>query len=310
MLSYVFTRLLYAIPILFGVSVVVFALLHLVPGSPLDAMLPPEAPSSLIESMNVYYGFDQPLYIQYFHWLYNIVRGDFGISVFTGMPVQGQILGALGNTLLLAVPAGILALLGGVCLGLVSGSFEGTWIDKAVSVIGISTLSIPQYWLGIVLVVLFSVTLGWLPATGMGEGSGAVSVRNMVLPVITLALVPMGIISRVARASVLDTINQDFVQALQARGLRRRRIVTHVLKNSIPPTLAVAGLQFGYLLGGSILVETVFNWPGSGQLMNLAIFRRDIPVLQATVLIIAAIFVLINIVVDIIQVAVDPRIRR
>jgi peptide/nickel transport system permease protein len=173
-------------------------------------------------------------------------------------------------------------------------------------------VSLPHYWCAIVMVLVFSVFLNWLPAQGMGDegASWGEQLQYLVLPVITLSLIPMGVVARLVRATVLEILSQEFVGALTAKGLARRPTLLHVCKNAAPPVLALMGLQFGFLLGGSILVETVFNWPGSGNLLNLAIFRRDIPVLQATILVLAFFFVILNLAVDIAQAAIDPRIRR
>ena len=177
----------------------------------------------------------------------------------------------------------------------------------------ITGVSLPHYWVGIVLVAIFAVILNALPAQGMGAGGFPTDwehIRHLILPVITLSLIPMGVISRLVRANVLEILSHEFVGTLHAKGLLNRRVLYHVMKNAAPSALALMGLQFGYLLGGSILVETVFNWPGSGGLMNLAIFRRDIPVLSATILVLATIFVIINILVDVLQALIDPRMRR
>lgn len=313
MLTFVARRLLHAIPILLGVSVLVFGLVQMIPGNPLDLMLPPEAPPELIAQMKAAYGFDRPLYVQYFAWLGRILQGDLGYSIFTGAPVAQELLSALGNTFVLAIPAAILGFFLGTVLGTVAAFNQGTWIDKLFSALAITGVSLPHYWLAIVLVVIFSVTLNWLPAQGMGfEGipTSLDEARSLVLPVITLCLIPMGVVARVVRATVLEVLNQEFVATLHAKGLIDREVLFHVLKNAAPAVLAVMGLQFGYLLGGSILVETVYNWPGSGSLLNLAVFRRDIPVMQATIVVLAFFFVLVNLLVDIAQAAIDPRIRR
>ncbi|KPL53543.1 ABC transporter permease [Prosthecomicrobium hirschii] len=314
MLVYALVRILYTIPILLGVSLIAFGLIHLVPGNPLDLLLPPEAPKELVDQIKAKYGFDQPLYIQYFTWLGRVAVGDLGNSVFTGEPVREQLISALSNTLVLAIPAAVLGFALGIFLGAVAGFNRDTWIDKLASAIAITGVSMPHYWGAIVSVILFSVILNWLPATGMGPSGGLPQswedVTHMILPVATLSLIPMGVISRLVRATVLEINGQEFTAALRGKGLRRKRIIYHVLKNAAPPAMALMGLQFGYLLGGSILVETVYNWPGSGQLMNLAIFRRDIPVLQATVVVLSFFFVLINLSVDVLQAAIDPRIRR
>ena len=313
MLTFVARRLLQAIPILLGVSMLVFGLVQMIPGNPIDLLLPPEAPPELIAQMTAAYGFDKPLHIQYLSWLGRTLQGDLGYSIFTGAPVAQELFSALGNTFVLAVPAALLGFALGIGLGTLAAFHQGTWIDKAASAFAITGVSLPHYWFAIVLVVIFSVTLNWLPAQGMGfEGlpSSFAEARSLVLPVITLSLIPMGVVARVVRATVLEVLNQEFVATLRAKGLIDREVLFHVLKNAAPAALAVMGLQFGYLLGGSILVETVFNWPGSGNLLNLAIFRRDVPVMQATIVVLAFFFVLVNLLVDIAQAAIDPRIRR
>jgi peptide/nickel transport system permease protein len=241
------------------------------------------------------------------------VTGDLGTSIVTNEPVSGSLLSALGNTLMLALPAAVVGFTLGTVLGALAAFHGGTILDRMFSATAITGVSLPHYWVGIVLVAIFAVTFNVLPAQGMGAGGIPRSweqLSYLVLPVITLSLIPMGVVSRLVRATVLEIVNQEFVDALRAKGLLDRRTVRHVMKNAAPPVMALMGLQFGYLLGGSILVETVFNWPGSGGLMSLAIFRRDVPVLSATILSIAAIFVMLNIAIDVLQTAVDPRIRR
>ncbi|WP_420393566.1 ABC transporter permease [Acuticoccus sp.] len=313
MLVYAIKRILYAVPILFGVSVVVFALVQLSPGDVTDILIPPEAPQAVADRLRESYGLDQPVYVQYVLWLWNLLQGDLGVSIFTNRPVADELFDALGNTLKLAIPATILGFGLGVTLGSLAAFNRGTWLDKVFSATAITGVSLPHYWVGIVLVALFSVIYTVLPAQGMGPDGLPVTWdhwRHLILPVVTLSLIPMGVVSRLTRASVLEITSQEFIAALDAKGLMRPRILLHVMKNAAPPILALVGLQFGYLLGGSILVETVFNWPGSGNLMNLAIFRRDIPVLTATIVVLAAIFVVINIAVDLLQAWIDPRIRR
>jgi peptide/nickel transport system permease protein len=303
-------RLLQAIPILLGVSLVVFGLVHIVPGNPIDLLLPPEASPQMIAQMKAEFGFDKPLYIQYFNWLLRAMSGNFGTSIFSGQLVAGEIAVALKNTLHLALPAAALGFSLGILLGMLAAFNAGHWLDKLFSALAIAGVSLPHYWFAIIMVVIFSVTLNVLPAQGMGEGSFFEQIPFLILPVVTLSLIPMGVVARLVRATVLDIRSQDFVGALEAKGLGKRRILFHIVKNAAPPVLAIMGLQFGYLLGGSILVETVFNWPGSGNLLNLAIFRRDIPVLQGTILVLALFFVLLNLAVDIAQAIIDPRIRR
>jgi peptide/nickel transport system permease protein len=311
-LIYSARRILQAIPILFGVSLVVFGLVHIVPGNPIDLLMPPEASPEVIAQMKAAFGFDKPLYIQYLLWLGHALRGNFGLSVFNATPVWGQLITALGNTFILAILAAIVGFSLGVVLGLAAAIFHGRWLDKVFSAIATTGVSLPHYWCAIVMVMLCAVLHDWLPAQGMGDDSLPLYDRleYLVMPVITLSLIPMGVIGRLVRATALEIISQEFVGALTAKGLTRWPVIRHICKNAAPPVLALMGLQFGYLLGGSILVETVFNWPGSGNLLNLAIFRRDIPVLQATILVLASFFVVLNLLVDIAQAAIDPRIRR
>jgi len=313
MWAYTVRRLLYAVPILLGVSILVFALIHLAPGDVVDLLVPPEVPREIADSLRHRFALDQPLHIQYLAWLGRLLVGDLGISFFTNRPVSDELFGALGNTLVLAVPAALLGFGLGTLLGALAAFNRGTGLDKLFSATAITGVSLPHYWVGIVLVAVFAVVLNALPAQGMGPAGIPTSweqIQHLILPVVTLSLIPMGVVSRLVRANVLEILSQEFVGALDAKGLLRRRVLYHVMKNAAPSALALMGLQLGYLLAGSILIETVFNWPGSGGLMNLAIFRRDIPVLSATILILATIFVAINILVDVLQALIDPRMRR
>jgi len=311
--AYTLRRVLYAVPVLIGVSMLVFGLIHLAPGDVVDILVPPEVPKEIADSLRARFALDQPLYLQYVAWLGRFMAGDFGLSFFTNRPVSEELFGALGNTLMLALPAAVLGFTLGVVLGALAAFNSGTWLDKLFSVIAIVGVSLPHYWVGIVLVAVFSVTLNALPAAGMGPSGVPTSweqIRHLILPVVTLSLIPMGVVGRLVRANVLEILSNEFVSALNAKGLLNRRVLYHIMKNAAPSALALMGLQFGYLLGGSILVETVFNWPGSGGLMNLAIFRRDVPVLSATIVALATIFVVINILVDVTQALIDPRMRR
>jgi peptide/nickel transport system permease protein len=312
MFQFAIRRLLLAVPVLLGVSLVVFALVHIAPGNPIDLLLPPEASPEMVAQVKAAFGFDKPLYVQYLLWLRNAVTGNFGVSIFNTQPVLGQLIVALGNTFTLAVFAALVGFGLGVALGLTAALNHGRWPDKLCSGIATTGVSLPNYWAAIVLVLFAAVLHSWLPAQGMGAESLplAARMRYLVLPVIALSLIPMGVIGRFTRATALEVLNQEFVSALAAKGLTRLPILRHVCKNLAPPVLALMGLQSGYLLGGSILVETVFNWPGSGYLLNLAIFRRDIPILQATVVVLAFFFVILNLLVDVAQAAIDPRLRR
>jgi peptide/nickel transport system permease protein len=315
--KYVLRRILYAIPIAFGVSVVCFSLVYIAPGDPLQTVLPPDATAETIAIVKHAYGFDKPLPAQFLIWLGHVVMGDFGVSIATRRPVILEVSQALANTSLLALFAVPLAFVTGYAMGAVAGWFPGRWIDRVVTGGAVVGVSLPNYWLGIVLVIFFAVEWMVLPATGMGPNGSAgfdllawSDAQFLVLPVVTLAMIPIGVIARTTRGAVAEVRNQDFVQTLRAKGLSEWAVLRHVLKNALPPVMAVMGLQFGYLLGGSILVETVFTWPGSGFLLSKAIINRDVPVLQGTILTLSMVFVAVNLVVDLLQSLVDPRIRR
>lgn len=317
MTAYIIRRLLYAIPIAFGVSIVCFALVYIAPGDPLQTILPEDASEETILMVKKAYGFDKPIPVQYFIWLGKVLTGDFGLSIATGRPVTDEIFKALGNTIMLAVGAVLIAFTLAFTLGTVAGYRIGSALDRIVTGIAVIGVSVPNYWLGIVLVIIFAVELNILPATGMGpRGSDAFNIfvwndfRHVVMPIITLSLIPIGIITRTTRSAVAEVLNQDFVETLRAKGLMEYEILQHVIKNALPQVLAVMGLQFGYLMGGSILVETIFTWPGSGFLLNKAILTRDLPVLQGTILVLAIIFVATNLIIDLLQTAVDPRLKR
>ncbi|MCC8937960.1 ABC transporter permease [Bradyrhizobium sp. Arg68] len=316
MFAYTARRIVYVIPIVLSVALVCFLLVHITPGDPLVAVLPADASQELAAQLRAAYGFDRPLPIQFGLWLWRAVQGDLGSSIATGRPVLSEVMRAVGNTVMLAVAAAMIGFTLGLLFGLIAGYFRDTWVDKVATSVAIAGVSLPHYWLGMVLVIIFSVQLNWLPAVGAGPGgSGAWAwdwehLRYLVLPAITTSVIPMGIITRTVRALTGDILSQDFVEALRAKGLRETYVFRHVVKNAAPTALAVMGLQLGYMLGGSILIETVFSWPGSGLLLNSAIFQRDLPLLQGTILVLALFFVLLNLLVDIAQAAIDPRIKR
>jgi peptide/nickel transport system permease protein len=316
MLLYILKRLVYVTPVAFGVSVVCFLLVHLAPGDPLSAVLPADATQATIDEMRAAYGFDKPLPVQYLIWLWHVLHGDLGISIATGRPVLGEVGRAVVNSLILASVATVLGFTFGTLFGFVAGYHRNSLADRAASALSVFGVSVPHYWLGMVLVIVFSATLGWLPPTGAGpDGSGnwrpdVDHLRYLILPAVTMSVIPMGIIARTVRALVADILSQDFVEALRAKGMDERGVFKHVVRNAAPTALAIMGLQLGYLLGGSILVETVFAWPGTGFLLNAAIFQRDLPLLQGSILVLAMFFVVLNLLVDVMQTALDPRIER
>ena len=316
MFRYATKRLVLALPIMFGVALVCFALVHLAPGDPLVSVLPPDASQSLCEQMMALYGFDRPYAEQFLRWCVRALQGDLGSSIRTGRPVVAEVGKAVGNTLMLAAVATFIGFVLGTFFGFVAGYFRDTWIDKTASLIAVVGVSVPHYWLGMVLVIIFAATLGWLPPTGAGPGGSDrwvwdwVHVQHLVLPAITMSVIPMGIIARTVRALVAEILGQEFIVGLRAKGLGELGVFRHVVKNAAPTALAVMGIQLGYLLGGSILIETVFSWPGTGLLLNDAIFQRDLPLLQGTILVLAMFFVLLNLAVDVMQTTLDPRIQR
>ena len=317
MLTLILRRILYAVPIALGVSIVCFSLVYLAPGDPLQTILPSDASAETVAIIKHEYGFDRPIPVQYAYWLVRVLHGDFGVSIATRRPVILEVTGSLRNTGMLAMFAVPLAFLIGYSFGAIAGCFPGTWVDRCVTGTAVMGVSLPNYWVGIVLVIIFAVEFMALPATGMGpQGSEGFNVfdwndaKFLILPVITLALVPVGILARSTRAAVAEVRGLDFVTTLRAKGLGELAVIRHVLKNALPPVLAVMGLQFGYLMGGSILIETVFTWLGSGFLLSKAIINRDIPVLQGSILVLAMIFVATNLIVDLLQATIDPRMRR
>lgn len=316
MFFYILKRLLYAVPIALGVTLVAFLLVHLAPGDALNAIAPADAPADVIEALKSTYGLDRPLPVQYGLWLLRALHGDLGVSIASGRAVAGEVLGAVGNTLMLAAVASLIGVLVGCVLGALAGYNSGSALDRLATVLSVVGVSIPHYWLGLVLTIVFSITLGWLPAMGAGaDGSASWTwdwqhMQFLVLPAATMSVIPMGIITRTVRALVAEMLNKEFVVALRARGLSEVAVFRHIAKNVAPTVLAVAGLQVGYLMGGSILVETVFSWPGTGFLLNTAIFQRDMPLLQGTLLVLCMFFVALNLVVDILQPLIDPRMVR
>jgi peptide/nickel transport system permease protein len=316
MLVYAAKRIFFTLPILLGVTIVCFALVHLAPGDPLVSVLPPDATQALKEQMMVLYGFDRPYYEQFARWIARVLQGDLGTSIRTGRPVVLEVSKAVGNTFMLAAVATFIGFVLGTLFGFVAGYFRDTWIDKTASALSVFGVSVPHYWLGMVLVIIFAATLGWLPPTGAGPGGSEdwkwnwEHVRHLVLPAVTMSVIPMGIIARTVRALVAETLSQEFIVGLRAKGLSEFGVFQHVVKNAAPTALAVMGIQLGYLLGGSILIETVFAWPGSGLLLNDAIFQRDLPLLQGTILVLALFFVMLNLAVDVMQTSLDPRIQR
>lgn len=316
MFTFLVRRIVYTIPIMLGVALVCFGLVHLAPGDPLVSILPADASVDLQNQLMELYGFNRSLPEQFFSWVWRALQGDLGTSIATGRPVAEEVSKAVVNTLRLAMVATIIGFVFGSLFGFVAGYFQNSWVDKAASATSVLGVSVPHYWLGMVLVIIFSANLMWLPASGAGPGGSGdwawdwAHIKFMILPAITMSVIPMGIIARTVRALVAEILAQEFIVGLRAKGLTDVGIFLHVVKNAAPTALAVMGLQLGYLLGGSILIETVFSWPGTGFLLNSAIFQRDLPLLQGTILVLATFFVVLNLLVDVMQTLLDPRIAR
>ena len=307
-------RLLHLGPVLLGVSVIVFLVLHLAPGDPAEIMLGANANREDLERLRTQLGLDQPLHVQYVTWIGHVARGDLGRSLWMKRPVLGEVLERFKATLLLTGTALFLSTVGGIALGIASARRANSLLDRLSAVASLFGASMPTFWLGIVLMVIFSLWLGWLPASGMYAPYGGGGLRDLlahlVLPAITLAAASITIIARLTRAAMLEMLGQDYVRTARAKGLAERPVVwRHALKNALIPIVTVVGVQAGYLLGGAVLTETVFAWPGVGTLVVQGILARDIPLVQGGVLVIALSFVLVNLAVDALYAWLDPRIK-
>ena len=311
--AYALRRLLLAVPVLFGVSVLVFAVLHLAPGDPAAIMLGAQATKEDIQRLHRDLGLDQPLVVQYFHWIGQVARGDLGRSIPLGRAVLPEVLLRFKATLLLTAGALTIAILLGLIAGIVSAVKQYSWLDRLSMGVAVTGVSLPVFWTGIMLIIVFSLQLRWFPSSGMSSPYGSsVSdvIWHLVLPAVTLGTASAAALARLTRSSVLEIIRQDYVRSARAKGLAERAVIArHVLKNAINPIITVLGVQVGFLLGGAILTETVFSWPGLGSMMVRAIQARDYPLVQGGVLLIATTFVVVNLVVDLLYAIFDPRIR-
>jgi peptide/nickel transport system permease protein len=304
MLQYLIKRLLFVIPVLIGMSLLLFVLLRLLPGDPAQVLAGQMASQEDVRQIRVQLGLDKPIHVQYGRFLYNLAQFDLGKSARTQNPVSQEIMAYLPNTLLLSSLAIFLACLFGVPAGIISAMRPNTWLDYLVTSAALFGMSMPVFWLGLMLVVLFSVILRWLPAGGTG------GVEHVILPSVTLALFAVAFIARMTRASMLETLGQDYITTARSKGIKEKFvIVRHALLNALIPIITVVGLQFGTLLGGAILTETVFAWPGMGRLIVDSILGRDYPMIQGAILAFGLLYVLINLMVDLLYALVDPRIR-
>lgn len=289
---------------LLGVSFIVVALVRLLPGDPARVIAGIQASQEEVNRIREQLGLDQPLLTQFWFFLQNLVQGDMGTSARTGAPVLSEILARLPFTVELAVMGTVFGAVVGILLGVTAATNRGRWPDHLLSSLAVMGVSTPVYWLGLLLIILFSVNLQWLPA------AGAEDLSSLILPTFTLGVFSVALVSRMTRANMLEILGQDYVRAAEAKGLGNRVVVyKHALRNAFIPVLTVIGLQFGNLLGGAVLTESVFGWPGIGRLLVDSIFSRDLPMVQGIVFTYAVMFIVVNIITDLLYTVVDPRVR-
>ena len=311
----IITRLAAVIPVLFGVSVFIFLLMHLAPGDVTDALLGPMATGEAKEKLRQAMGLDRPLVFQYLTWMGNILQGDFGVSVHTMRSVSERVLPRFGNTVVLALASLLIALSVGFFVGMYAAAKSYSTFDRISMSLTLVIGSMPPYWLALLLVLGFSLKFRWFPATGMtsilGDGGLTDIARHLVLPAIATAAAPAAIITRMVRSSMLEVLSQGYIRVARAKGVSRRAILwKHSLRNALPPIATISGLQLGFLLGGALFTEVVFAWPGLGNQLYYSIVARDVVVVQAAVLVIALAFVLVNLAIDILNAYLDPRVRQ
>jgi ABC-type dipeptide/oligopeptide/nickel transport system permease component len=303
MRQYIIRRLLQVLPIVFLVATTVFFLFKLIPGDPATVFAGEQASPATIARVRERLGLDQPVMVQYWRYLQRLVKGDLGTSFINGMEVIDLVKARFPNTIRLALISTILSAVLGVSIGMVSALKRETVIDYLLTVLALLGISIPIFWLGLLLIYVFSVELSLLPI------AGAATWRNYIMPVLTLSAVSVASILRITRSSILEVMSEDFVRLARAKGLKESRVVfRHVLPNALIPVVTVIGLQFGYMLGGSIITETIFGWPGMGRMLVVAVNQRDVMVVQGVLIVFATSFVLVNLVVDIVYALIDPKI--
>ncbi|UKK96711.1 nickel ABC transporter permease [Brevibacillus brevis] len=304
MFRYIVKRLIEIIPIIFVVSLLIFFFIHLVPGDPVRLAAGKEATLEEIERVRQELGLDKPLLTQYVNYMQNLLTGNLGHSLKTGLPISDMFENRFSVTMTLTLMSLGWALVLGLLIGTISAVFRNKWPDYVGMLTAISGISLPGFWLGLILIQVFSVTLGWFPTGGVE------SWKSYVLPSLTLGAGIMSMLARFTRSSLLETLKEDFIRTGRAKGLKESVVVRkHALKNSMIPVVTIAGLQFGFLLGGSVVVETVFSIPGMGRLLIDSIAFRDYPVVQAVILLFSLEFILVNLLVDILYKALNPKIR-
>jgi len=310
--SYLLGRLLALVPVLLVVATVVFLIARFTPGDPIRVLLGEDARPEQVEALRQHLGLDAPLPVQFALWLGRALKGDLGRSLFNRLPVTRTIAQHVGPTAMLSVMALVVALAIGLPIGIVSAVYRNSWFDQASLGLVMLGAAVPSFWLGLSLIVVFAVNLGWLPSSGFRPPAGGwgTSVRYLVLPAIALGVPNSALIIRFVRGSLLDVIATDYVRTARAKGLAERAVIfRHALRNALVPILTVVGLTFAALMGGAVVTETVFSIPGMGQLVVSSVLRRDYPVIQGVTLVVAASYVLINLLVDVLYLMVDPRVK-
>lgn len=306
MLRFLFRRLLMLVPIMFGVVTVTFLLMYVIPGDPVLTLVGERYDDETLDRMRSELGLDKPLPIQYLDYLGRLVRFDLGESFVTRRPVSEAITERFPRTLALALSAMLLALVGGVAIGLLAGWGRFRWLGRATMVWSLIGVSIPVFWLGLLLIYLFAIKLSILPPSGYGGGS----IRYLILPAVTLSFASMATVARVTRSGVIEAIGEDYVRTARAKGLGELFVLgKHVLRNALVPVITIVGTDFGSYLSGSVLTESIFGWPGLGRFIVQGILKRDFPVIQGSILFMAVVFVLVNLLVDLSYGIIDPRIR-
>ena len=314
MQRYLLQRLVLVVLVLLGVSVLIFVVTRLTPGDPARVMLGPRATEQQLEQLRVAYGLDQPVYVQYVSWLSHIAHGDLGESIQLHRPVANEVAERFRATLILAIAAGVVAFGLGITFGVVAAVRANSVLDHALMSVALLGISLPPFWIGLIFIITFSLLLRWLPATGMlsPTGGGGLDdvLPHLVLPTISLAVVPLAVIARLTRANMLEVLNQLYVRTARAQGLPPLAVVVrHAFRNALVGTVTLLGLEAGWLLAGTVYIETVFAWPGLGSMLVNAILQRDYPLVQGGVLLVATTYVLINLATDALYVYLDPRLR-
>jgi len=309
---YLIRRLLAAIPVMLMVATAVFMLLFLAGGDPASVILGPDARPEQVEDLRVKLGLDQPLHVQVYRWYARLLQGDLGQSIFLNRPVTQAIAERAEPTLILTTLALLVALSIGLPMGILSALRRGQWLDTGAMFVAIGGVSMPTFWLGLNLIFVFGVVLAWLPVAGYESLSKGLwdNLRYMIMPAVTLGMAQGALLARLTRSMMLETLSEDYVRTARAKGLAERRVVAaHALRNAMIPLLTIIGLIFAALMGGAVITEQVFNIPGVGRLLIQAVTRRDYPVVQGVVLVVAGLYVLINLVVDVLYGYLDPRLR-